>query len=169
MSDLFYLQDSRNHVGNDMLFHAIDGKGYTTDMRKAHKFTGDEALQAYHLRSTDIPWLVGYIDTKTRPAVDFQYVSRIEMAQFIAEYCPETTTARLAFEVVERMLALERQLAEAQRDAALWIGFCAAFQTEKSMDALDELMCQMFSSEKAQLCKAEFDALLDGFIARGIK
>ena len=76
--DQFYLQDSRDYVGNDMLFHAIDGKGYTTDMRKAHVFTRDQAVAHHNLRSTDIPWPKDYIDARTRPAVDMQYVKRDE-------------------------------------------------------------------------------------------
>ncbi len=76
--DLYYLQDSRNYVGNDMLFHAIDGKGYVTDMRKAHVFSKDEAAWHHAMRSTDIPWPKEYIDARTRPAVDMQHVKRDE-------------------------------------------------------------------------------------------
>lgn len=75
MSDEYYLQDSRNCVGNDMLFWAKDCKGYTTDLNKAHVFTKNEALEQHQCRETDIPWPKDYIDEKTRPAVDFQYVS----------------------------------------------------------------------------------------------
>jgi hypothetical protein len=76
MSELFYLQDSRSYVGNDMLFWAKDGKGYTTDMRLAEVYTKDEAVQQHHRRETDIPWPKEYIDARTRPAVDMQHVSR---------------------------------------------------------------------------------------------
>lgn len=78
MSAEFYLQDSRNYVGNDMLFHAIDGMGYVTDMRKAQVFTKEQAIAAHGMRSTDIPWPKAYIDAKTRPAVDMQHVKRDE-------------------------------------------------------------------------------------------
>lgn len=78
MSDEFYLQDSRSYVGNDMLFHAIDGMGYVTDMRKAQVFTKEQAVAHHNMRSTDIPWPKAYIDAKTRPAVDMQYVKRDE-------------------------------------------------------------------------------------------
>lgn len=74
--DEFYLQDSRSYVGNDMLFWAIDGKGYTTDLRKAHVYTQAEAQRAHEHRETDIPWPKAYIDARTRPAVDVQYVDR---------------------------------------------------------------------------------------------
>ena len=74
----FYLQDSRTFVGNDVLWWAKDGKGYTTDLRKAEKFTKDEALRTHQMRHSDIPWPCAYIDARTRPAVDFQYIKRAE-------------------------------------------------------------------------------------------
>lgn len=78
MSDQFYLQDSRSYVGNDMLFWAVDGNGYTTDMRKAQVYTKAEAVAQHRQRKTDIPWPKDYIDARTRPAVDMQYVKRAE-------------------------------------------------------------------------------------------
>ncbi|NIX57648.1 MAG: hypothetical protein GWN14_17425 [candidate division Zixibacteria bacterium] len=76
MSDLFYLQDSRDYVGNDMLWWAIGCYGYTTDLSRAHVFTKDEAFSRHEARETDLPWPKDYIDGKTRPAVDMQYVDR---------------------------------------------------------------------------------------------
>lgn len=79
MSDqLFYLQDSRTYVGNDVMWWAKDGKGYTTDLRKAHVYTKDEAVKQHESRETDIPWPKDYIDARTRPAVDMQYIKRDE-------------------------------------------------------------------------------------------
>jgi len=75
---LFYLQDSRTYVGNDMLFWARDGKGYTTDLRNAEVYSLEEAVQQHQRRETDIPWPKTYIDARTRPAVDMQYVKRDE-------------------------------------------------------------------------------------------
>lgn len=75
MSEEYYLQDSRSFVGNDMLFWKKDGKGYTTNLREAHVYTKDEAVSQHQCRETDIPWPKDYIDAKTRPAVDVQYVS----------------------------------------------------------------------------------------------
>lgn len=77
MEDQFYLQDSRSYVGNDMLFWCNSG-GYTTDLRKAEIYTKDEAMALHRQRETDIPWPKSYIDAKTRPAVDMQYVSKTE-------------------------------------------------------------------------------------------
>lgn len=75
VTDQFYLQDSRQIVGNDMMWWALGG-GYTSDVSKAEVFTRDEAQRQHNRRETDVPWPKAYIDAKTRPVVDFQYVSR---------------------------------------------------------------------------------------------
>jgi hypothetical protein len=72
---MFYLQDKRSFVGNDVVFWAEGKSGYTTDVSKAHVFTKDEAFAQHRSRNTDIPWPKEYIDARTRPAVDFQYVN----------------------------------------------------------------------------------------------
>lgn len=74
----FYLQDSRTYVGNDVLWWAQDGKGYTTDLSRAHVYTREEALARHQARPTDIPWPKDYIDARTRPAVDMQHIRREE-------------------------------------------------------------------------------------------
>ena len=74
----YYLQDSRSFVGNDVLWWRKGGEGYTTDMREAETYTKDEAQRMHRARNSDIPWPKNYIDTKTRPAVDFQDIKRAE-------------------------------------------------------------------------------------------
>lgn len=81
MEDLFYLQDSRSYVGNDMLWWALGGAGYTTDLRKAQTYTREEAIKHNRDRHTDVPWPKGYIDSKVRPAVDMQYCRKEEAMQ----------------------------------------------------------------------------------------
>lgn len=74
----YYVQDTRQIVGNDMMWWAIDGKGYTTDINKAHVFDKATAISTctddngYRRHFT--MWPKAYIDQKTRPAVDVQYV-----------------------------------------------------------------------------------------------
>lgn len=58
-----------------MLFWAKRG-GYTSDLRKAKVFTKEDAESYGRIRPTDIPWPKEYIDSKSRPAVDFQYVNK---------------------------------------------------------------------------------------------
>lgn len=75
---LFYLQDSRSYVGNDVLWWATGGNGYTTDLSKAQTYSRDDVQRMHNSRQTDIPWPKAYIDGKTRPAVDMQYIRRDE-------------------------------------------------------------------------------------------
>lgn len=74
----FYLQDSRSYVGNDVLWWAHGGNGYTTDLSKAQIYTKEDAQRMHTSRPSDIPWPKPYIDAKTRPAVDMQYIKRDE-------------------------------------------------------------------------------------------
>lgn len=74
----WYLQDTRSTVGNDVLWHRQGGKGYTTDLREAHRYSMEDALRAELARDTDKAWPAAYIDGKARPAVDFQYLNREE-------------------------------------------------------------------------------------------
>lgn len=74
----FYLQDSRSYVGNDVLWWAKDGNGYTTDLSKAEVYSREDAQKMHNSRPSDIPWPKEYIDRKTRPAVDMQYIKRAE-------------------------------------------------------------------------------------------
>jgi rubrerythrin len=76
--NLFYLQDSRGYVGNDVLWWAKDGNGYTTDLSKAEIYTHTQAQSQHDSRISDIPWSKDYIDSKIRPAVDMQYIKRDE-------------------------------------------------------------------------------------------
>lgn len=69
----WYLQDRRSYVGNDMVFWAKGKSGYTTNVHEAHIFTEEEAFSQHRTRNSDVPWPKAYIDSKTRPAVDFQY------------------------------------------------------------------------------------------------
>ncbi len=68
----YYLQDKRSYVGNDMLWWAKDGSGYTTDLRNAHVFSQEDVNKGAS-RETDVFWPVVYINGIARPTVDMQY------------------------------------------------------------------------------------------------
>lgn len=70
----FYLQDSRTYCGNDLMFWAKGGKGYTTNVSLAQVFTQEQALAQNRARPSDIPWPCDYIERHTRLAVDHQDV-----------------------------------------------------------------------------------------------
>ncbi|MDD3675820.1 hypothetical protein [Thauera propionica] len=123
--DEFYLQDSRSYVGNDVVWWARDGNGYTTDLSKAHVFTREEAQRQHDARPTDIPWPKRYIDAKTRPAVDMQYIRREEALRgsgIVLETKQERTTVRTTF----RCTACGRFMSE----RALWSGACPSCGTD---------------------------------------
>jgi hypothetical protein len=73
----FYLQDSRGTTGSRLMWWT-NGGGYTSDLSKAEVFTRDRALRQHKCRETDVPWLMSYIDSKGRAAVDHQIVCNEE-------------------------------------------------------------------------------------------
>lgn len=74
---LYYLQDTRQYVGNCPTWWAKDRMGYVTRLDHAHKFTRAEAIAQAICRSTDRPWLCSAIDTILRPTVDMQELRRL--------------------------------------------------------------------------------------------
>ncbi|WP_147200826.1 hypothetical protein [Pantoea sp. CCBC3-3-1] len=79
--ELYYLQDSRNYSGNDILWWGLEGRGYVTDLKRAQTYTREEAQLKHNCRDTDIPWPKAYIDARWRPAVDMQDCNRSEALQ----------------------------------------------------------------------------------------
>ena len=72
MQNLYYVQDSRQYVGNDMLWWA-EGGGYTTNLNKAALYHKDEALEIRANRGTDIIWPRQYINSISITVVDAQH------------------------------------------------------------------------------------------------
>lgn len=81
MSDWYYMQDTRQMVGNSMYWWAIGGRGYTCDIRKAGVFTKAEADEQHRMRSTDRPWPKEYIDARVSHHVDFQHCDYSQSAK----------------------------------------------------------------------------------------
>jgi hypothetical protein len=74
---LYYLQDTRGFVGNCPLWWGLNGNGYTTDLRKAQKYTLAEAMRQHRSRESDLPWLCSEIDAIQRPTIDAQDMYKI--------------------------------------------------------------------------------------------
>lgn len=70
----YYVQDSRSYVGNAILWWAIDGKGYVTDLAKAHKYSWEEIQSFIGGRSTDVIWEAEHVEGAIRKYVDAQYL-----------------------------------------------------------------------------------------------
>ncbi len=73
----YYLQDTRGYVGNCPLWWAQNGNGYTTDLRKAHRYTLAEAMSQHRCRESDLPWSCEEIDPLQRPTIDVQDMHKI--------------------------------------------------------------------------------------------
>lgn len=59
---LFYIQDTRQVVGNCVLWWGPDRAGYTTELDKAGLYEEDEARSIERLRGTDKAWPKDQID-----------------------------------------------------------------------------------------------------------
>ncbi|PYB98125.1 hypothetical protein DMX09_25400 [Pseudomonas protegens] len=77
MSDLFYLQDSRNNVGSRAMFWKSGG-GYTSNLDEAEEFTSERAVKQFESRDTDMPWPAAYVRARAEIGVDCQYLTRSE-------------------------------------------------------------------------------------------
>lgn len=67
----YFLQDTRDMVGNCMLFWRKGSRGYTTRIEEAELFTVEEALSH---RKTDRPWPEDLIRGIARLTVDHQHL-----------------------------------------------------------------------------------------------
>lgn len=70
----FVLQDSRNNVGDRLMFWAQNGSGYTTNLDQAQRYTRDQAASQNECRETDLPWPLEYFNGRVELAVDCQHL-----------------------------------------------------------------------------------------------
>ena len=72
-NDMFYVQDSRQYVGNSVLWHALNGNGYTTNIKNAQKYTKEQIIKKFQNgRDSDIIWSAKHIDANASYHVDAQ-------------------------------------------------------------------------------------------------
>lgn len=84
--DLYYIQDSRQYVGNSILWWRAAGAGYTTNLEEAGTYTKAEAFSRHQSRATDKPWLKSYVDDRANRHVDHQKLKREHDAAKPATY-----------------------------------------------------------------------------------
>ena len=72
---LYYIQDTRQYCGNSVFWWCPDGKGYTTHIDRAGKYT---AAQAKTKRDTDVPYLVSDVDRIWSQHVDMQDLRNVK-------------------------------------------------------------------------------------------
>ncbi len=70
---LFYIQATRSHVGNSVLWWCPNGEGYTTHIDKAGKYTKAQARK-WTQRPTDRLWPVSHVDRHWSHHVDMQHL-----------------------------------------------------------------------------------------------
>ncbi len=73
MSRLYLIQNG--YVGNSMLFWRLEGKGYTTEIEQAHRFTLKEAKkirQACRYSHNFVIWPLSYLMSVRSYHVDVQ-------------------------------------------------------------------------------------------------
>ncbi|TFG63462.1 MAG: hypothetical protein E4H32_04360 [Nitrospirales bacterium] len=68
MEQLFYIQDSRSYVGNEVVWWRPDGAGYTTDILDAGKYTFEQAKKICE-RDSDRAWPCEFVDSNTKVIV----------------------------------------------------------------------------------------------------
>lgn len=92
MEKLYYLQDKRTIVGNSVSWWAIDGKGYTCDIRCAQLWTEEELkLNRYwpsENKGTDAhakykPWPVDEVNRIIQHHIDHQDLERKDGIQLV--------------------------------------------------------------------------------------
>jgi hypothetical protein len=66
---VYFIQDSREHVGNNVLWWRPNGAGYTCDIDDAGQYDG---VAVRGLRDTDIPWPVDFVLARVARYVDRQ-------------------------------------------------------------------------------------------------
>lgn len=75
MKDRFYLACFRDNVGSNVSFHCFNGKGYSTNIDKAHVYTRKEAQKEWDTgRTFDRPISADHVDELAVWKVDHQYI-----------------------------------------------------------------------------------------------
>lgn len=73
MNNRFYLACTRSTTGSCMVWHCMNGKGYSTDLSNAHVYTLEEAQKVWDLaRDIDQPVSADHVDALAVYKVDMQ-------------------------------------------------------------------------------------------------
>lgn len=76
-SNRFYLACFRDNVGTSVSFHCKNGRGYSTDISKAHEYTREDAQRKWeNAREFEIPLCSDRVDALSVFKVDCQYIPR---------------------------------------------------------------------------------------------
>jgi hypothetical protein len=80
-SRLYYMRDTRQVVGNCILWWGKNNSGYTCDLDRAEVYPEDVAMSMHRSRASDVPYPKDLMDSIAYRHVDHQVVDRLEMQQ----------------------------------------------------------------------------------------
>jgi hypothetical protein len=80
MEKLYYIQDTRDYVGNSVMWWCPNGNGYTSDLDQAWKVPHDKAVAMNRSRNTDVAWPCDEIDRLSQRHFDMQNLRTISGA-----------------------------------------------------------------------------------------
>ncbi len=72
----YYIQDSRQYVGNCVLWWAVEGQGYTCELPEAGMFKGSDS-RVHSDRDCDVPWPVELVRPFVRQHIDASSLHRL--------------------------------------------------------------------------------------------
>jgi cell division ATPase FtsA len=78
MEEMYYIQDTRSYCGNSVMWWAVDGHGYTSDIAKAWKVSKHYAERMIRSRDTDKAWPVSEVNKHIRQHIDHQDLRDVE-------------------------------------------------------------------------------------------
>ena len=76
MPELFYVQDTRNYVGNCVLWWRTNGEGYTTNLTEAMKVEA-----SWVGRDTDVLWPCDEIEKIAYLMCDMQFLRYVKRGE----------------------------------------------------------------------------------------
>jgi hypothetical protein len=68
----YYIQDTRDYVGNSVVWWRPNGNGYTSDLDDAWQVPYAKAMSMNRFRKTDVPWPCDEIDKYAQRHFDMQ-------------------------------------------------------------------------------------------------
>jgi hypothetical protein len=73
----YFIQDTRQYVGNSVLWWRVDGHGYTCELSEAWEVSEEEARRIERTRGTDKAWPAHVVRAAASTHVDMQKLRRI--------------------------------------------------------------------------------------------
>lgn len=76
VEEMFFMRDTRDTVGDCILWWRYQGKGYTTNLYEAALFTRDDAERICRIRETDVPIPMNVAKAALHPVVTVESLNK---------------------------------------------------------------------------------------------